>query len=158
MRIDLDQFDLKILSLVQNDNSLTTSQLAQKVNLSVSSVQRRLRRLREEKIIEREIAVVSPEAIGRTLMAVIEIALEHKHAPASVDTFKRFMLTSPEVMQCYHVTGTFDFLLIMALKDMEDYQRFLRKLVSDSRLHIKNVQTSIVVNRVKIGLNVPIEV
>ncbi len=158
MPINLDEFDLKILRLVQRDNSSTTTRLAQQIGLSVSSVQRRLRRLREKKVIEREIAVISPEAVGRPLRAIIEIALEHKHAPSSVETFKRFIISTPEVMDCYYVTGEADFILTVVLKDMEDYQRFLGNLVSETRLHIKNIHTSIVVHQVKVGPSVPIEV
>lgn len=156
MTAHLDEFDIKILNILQKDNRLTTEKLAQQVGLSPSSVQRRLRRLRKDKIIESEMAVLSPEAVGRNLTAVIEIALEHTHAQTAIENFKRFVLSRPEIMQCYYVTGGIDFVLITTFEDMQDYQLFLRRIASHEKLHLKSVQTNIVVERVKTSLAVPI--
>jgi Lrp/AsnC family transcriptional regulator, leucine-responsive regulatory protein len=156
MTARLDEFDIKILNIVQCDNRLTTEQLAQRTGLSSSSVQRRLRRLRRDKIIESEMAVLSPEAVGRTLTAVIEVALERKHAETAVENFKRFVLATPEIMQCYYVTGQMDFILIVTFEDMRNYKLFLRRIAAHEKLYLKSVQTNIVVERVKTGLAVPI--
>jgi len=72
----LDEFDLKLLDAIQRSNRLTAAQLAERVCLSPSAVQRRLHRLRERKVIEAEVAIVSPEALGQSLTAIVEVTLD----------------------------------------------------------------------------------
>jgi Lrp/AsnC family transcriptional regulator, leucine-responsive regulatory protein len=72
----LDEFDLKLLDAIQRNNRLTAAQLAERVCLSPSAVQRRLHRLRERKVIEAEVAIVSPEALGQSLTAIVEVSLD----------------------------------------------------------------------------------
>ena len=71
----IDQFDIKILNLVQENNKLRTEKIAEHVGLSPSAVQRRLRRLREEGIIEADISVIAPEEVGRKMIVIVEVTL-----------------------------------------------------------------------------------
>ena len=151
----MDEFDIKILSLVQRSNRLTAEQLAEGVGMSPSAVQRRLRRLREDKIIEGDVAIISPEAIGRTLTAIIEVSLHSDH-PQILSEFKRLMLATDEVMQCYYVTGEADFVLIVTAKDTQDYDSFTRRLFGENT-HVRRFKTTVVIQRVKTGLIVPLE-
>jgi Lrp/AsnC family leucine-responsive transcriptional regulator len=155
MSVKLDEFDIRILNLLQRDCRLTSEQVARRTGLSASSVQRRLRRLRARKVIESEVAVVSPEAVGRTLTAVVGVTLEREH-PHIVGEFKRLMVETPEVMQCYYVTGDADFILVITAKDMPGYDAFLTRLFSQSK-HIKRIQTNVVIQRIKTGLTVPLD-
>jgi len=155
MSIRLDEFDAKILSLVQRDCQLTSEQIARHTGLSPSSVQRRLRRLRANKIVESEVAVVAPEAVGRALTAVVGVTLEREQ-PHIVAEFKRLLIEMPEVMQCYYVTGDADFILIITAKDMQEYEAFLSRLFKQNK-HIKHIQTNVVIQRIKSGFTVPVE-
>ena len=151
----MDSFDKKILDIVQQNNQLSTERIAEQVNLSPSAVQRRLKRLRKDGIIEADVAIISPQASGRLLTIIVEVTLEQERLISSVlDEFKKLVLSTPEVMQCYHVTGNTDFILIIAAKDMQDYETLTRRLFIDNR-SVRRFQTSVVVSRVKSRSTVP---
>lgn len=152
----MDSFDVKILNIVQRDNRLPAEKIAERVGLSPSSVQRRLKRLRKNGIIEADVSVVSPEAAGRRLTAIVGVTLEHER-PLSpmLEEFKRLMSRAPEVMQCYHVTGDSDFVLIITAQDMQEYEALTRKLFVENE-SVRRFHTSVVVSRVKSGAIVPL--
>ena len=151
----MDEFDISILNLMQNDGRLTADQLSREVGLSPSACQRRLAKLRSSGIIEREICVVAPETVGRQLMMVVEVTLEREHPNIMAD-FKRSMSATPEVMQCYYVTGEVDFILILTAPDMQYYERFTQQFFFDNP-NIRRFHTMVVMDRVKHGLSVPID-
>lgn len=151
----MDNFDRKLLTLVQHDARLTADQLGERVGLSASACHRRLKRLRETGVIEAEIAVVSPEAVGRSLTMIVEVALEREH-PHIVDAFKRSMRATPEVMQCYYVTGDADFIIILTARDMKSYERFTQRFFFDNP-QVRRFRTFVVMDRTKIGLGVPMD-
>ena len=155
MNDGLDEFDLKLLDAVQRNNRLTAAQLAEKVCLSPSAVQRRLNRLRERKVIEAEVAIVSPEALGQTLTAIVQVTLDTDRQKV-VEEFQRAVQTAPEVMQAYYVTGNADYILVVTAKNMADYEAFARKFLSQ-RPHVKYFRTSIVMRRVKQGMTLPLK-
>ena len=155
MNNKLDKFDLKLLEQIQQNNHLTANQLAENVCLSASAVQRRLRRLRENKIIEREIGIVSADAVGRSLMAIVEVTLGTVK-PDIVQHFDKAVRAVPEVMQAYDVTGHADFILIVSAKTMQDYEEFIHEFLS-KKLKVKNFRTSIVMRRVKTGFALPLD-
>ena len=111
----LDSLDRKLLDAVQLDNAQTAEALAARVGLSPSACLRRLRRLREVKVIEADVALISPERVGRPLTMVVQVTLERER-PDLIDAFKRTMRAAPEVMQCYYVTGETDFVLIVTAR------------------------------------------
>ncbi|MEZ5427525.1 MAG: Lrp/AsnC family transcriptional regulator [Pyrinomonadaceae bacterium] len=153
----MDSFDIKILNIVQQNNRLPTEKIAERVGLSPSAVQRRLKRLRDEKTIEADAAVVSPEAVGKKLLAIVEVKLRKEIPVASgLEGFKRSMLEAPEVIQCFHVTGATDFILVVAAKDMPDYEDFTRRYFIENR-NVSGFQTSVVISRVKSGPVIPLE-
>ena len=152
---DLDEFDLKLLEAIQGNSRLTADELAARVCLSPSSVQRRLRRLRERKVIEAEVAIVSPDALGRSLTVIVEVTLDTDR-PKVVEEFQRAIQEAPEVMQGYYVTGNADYILVITVKNMTDYEAFACEFLS-RRPHVKHFRTSIVMRRVKYGLTLPIK-
>ena len=154
MKKRLDEFDLKLLEQIQQNNRFSADELAEKVCLSRSSVQRRLRRLRQAKIIEREVAIVSPEALGRNLTAIVEVTLD-TDGPKAVEEFQRAIQAMPEVMQGYYVTGNADFILIVTARSVEDYEEFASRSLSKAR-YVKHLRTSVVMRRVKWGVALPV--
>ena len=151
----LDEFDLRLLRLVQRNNRLTHEELGGAVGLSPSACQRRLAKLRQRGIIEADIAVIAPEAVGRQLTMIVDVTLERER-PDIMDEFKRSMLATPEVMQCYYVTGDADFILVLTARDMGHYEAFTKQFFF-ANPNIRRFQTRVVMDRVKTGLFVPID-
>ena len=151
----LDSFDIKLLNLVQTDTRRTAQELSEVVGVSPSACLRRLNRLRETGVIEAEIAVVSPAAVGHRLTMVVEVSLERER-PDIMSDFKKAMRMTPEVIQCYYVTGEVDFILIVAVKSMSDYETFTNDFLFNNK-NIKRFNTLVVMDRVKVSLAVPIE-
>jgi Lrp/AsnC family leucine-responsive transcriptional regulator len=151
----LDTFDAKLLNLVQTDNRRSAEALSEAVGLSPSACLRRLKRLREEGVIEADIAVVAPEAVGWQLTMVVEVTLERER-PELMDEFKRSMRATPEVMLCLYVTGETDFILIVTAKTMRDYEDFTRRFFFENA-NVRRFHTYVVMDRVKVGLCVPVE-
>ncbi|MDA9437025.1 Lrp/AsnC family transcriptional regulator [Bradyrhizobium sp. CCBAU 51627] len=152
--MQLDKIDFRLLDLVQRDNRLCSEQLGRKVGLSASGVQRRLKRLRSTGVIEADVSIISPKAIGRNVTAVVLISLERARAD-TVDRLKRQISKMPEVMSAFYVTGLADLVLLVTVNDMEDYERFARRLSEESS-DIKRIETMVVMDRFKAGFTLPI--
>ena len=145
----LDRFDLALLDIVQRDNRLTSDVLGERVGLSATAVQRRLKRLREDGVIEADVAIVAPKIVGQRIHMLVMVSLERERADI-IDRFKTSIRATPEVMNGYYVTGEADFLLIVTARDMEDYETFTRRFFYDNP-DIKNFKTMVVMDRVKVG-------
>jgi len=150
----IDTIDRKILHHVQRDNLLTSARLSELVGLSQTSVQRRLARLRATKAIEADIAVVSPEAVGRPLTMLIAVELARERSDI-IDRFKRAVRERAEVMSAYYVTGETDFMLIVSAKDMQDYEAFTRDFFYNNP-DIKGFKTTVVMDRIKASFTLPV--
>src|SRR5688572_2136569 len=107
----MDEHDKALLRLLQQNNRLTTEQLSASVNLSQSAVQRRITRMRDEKIIEADVSVISPSAAGIGITTIVDIVL-HEGNSKSIEAFKQAMILCEEVSQCYYVTGSYDFVIM----------------------------------------------
>lgn len=150
----LDRFDLHILDLVQWDNRLTSDALGERVGLSATAVQRRLKRMREDGVIEADVSIVAPKSVGRRVHMIVMVSLERERADI-IDRFKKNIRATPEVMNGYYVTGEADFLLVITAEDMEDYEVFTRRFFYDNP-DIKNFKTMVVMDRVKTGFGLPL--
>lgn len=151
----MDKFDAAILNAVQDDNRLTAEQLSGRVGLSPAACQKRLKKLRDNGTIARDISVLAPEAVARGLTMIVEVTLERERAEL-IDQFKKTMLAAPEVMQCYYVTGSADFILVLTAKDMKDYEDFTRRYFFQQS-NVSRFRTNVVMDRVKVGLAIPVE-
>ena len=151
---ELDEFDKRLLRLLQQNNRRTASELGEVVGLSSSAVQRRLTRLREEKVIEADVSVISPAVAGLGITCVVDIVLEEGHSRA-LEKFKSAMQQCSEVMQCYYVTGTYDFVIIVNARDMQEYEAFTKKWLMGNP-HLKHFYTHVVMDRVKVGYSLPV--
>ncbi len=148
----MDELDRKILAVVQRDNQLPAAAIARAVGLSASAVQRRLKRLRETKVIERDVACVSPEAVGRHFLAIVSLTIEGE-AVALRRQFARLVEELPEVMQCCYVTGEWDFFLLVSARDVVDYNALMERLVEQFP-PIKRFATNVIMERTKWGVGV----
>lgn len=155
MNFGLDKFDKRILEVVQTTTRLSSEQLGHKVGLSGSAALKRLRRLREQGVIEREVALLSTKAVGRPLQMLVTVNLsrEDKHI---VDNFKKAIRDEPNIQNGYYITGDADFLLVVSAASMEDYEEFSRSFFYD--LHgIRQFKTSVIVDQVKVFGPIPID-
>lgn len=153
---NIDSFDCKILTIIQESNRTTSDQIAEEIGLSPAAVQRRIKRMRQQNVIRADISVVSPRTVDRDVTLVVEVYLESERTDL-LDSFKKKMKANPAVQQCYYVTGSSDFILIVTAKDMEDYEQFTRQAFFDNP-NIRRFRTNVVMDPVKVGLSVPVTV
>jgi Lrp/AsnC family leucine-responsive transcriptional regulator len=99
----LDEYDKKLLKQLQQNNRISAEELGNIVNLSTSAVQRRLTRLRREKIIEADVSIISPSAVGCGITCVVDVTL-HLGSSKVIDSFKALMAACDEVMRCSATT------------------------------------------------------
>lgn len=148
----MDDKDLEILKLVQSDARLTAESIGLEIALSPPAVQKRLKKLRDTGIIEKEIAVLSPSKLDKNMTVIVQVALERESRP-HLDAFKRNMRRAPAVQQCYYATGEADFVLIVVVKDIEEYEAFTQEYFLDEA-NVSSFTSSIVMDRVKVSLDV----
>ncbi|CAN5623072.1 Lrp/AsnC family transcriptional regulator [soil metagenome] len=122
----LDEIDKKILSVLQAEGRLPIVDLADRVGLSATPCQRRVKRLEEEGVITRYAALISPAAMGYGLQALVEVTLDD-HAEKTVEAFEAAIRARPEVVACYAVTGDMDFLLHIFAPDLASFSDFALK-------------------------------
>jgi DNA-binding Lrp family transcriptional regulator len=125
----LDAVDLGILQLLQNDARLSHKELAYKLNKSVTPIHVRIRRLQKDGYIKRYATILDPKKIGRGLIAFTQVQLK-EHSQDTLLAFQREVVKLSEVMECYHMTGAFDFLLKIAISDMNEYNDVLMNKLS----------------------------
>ncbi len=154
MRIrELDQIDRAILDVLQTDARIVADVIADRVGLSAAAVQRRIKRLRELDVIEADVSVVDPESIGLVMTFLVSVQMEREHEHVLED-FHRRMRADPSVQQCYYVTGDTDFVLVVLARSMQDFDSFTRRALFHP--DIRRFTTNVVMNRVKVGLTVPL--
>lgn len=154
--MQLDSYDIKLLSLLQGDAKLSQRQLSEAVNLSPSAVNRRIAALEAEGVISSTVAVVDPAAVGRPITILVEVKVESERLDL-LDEVKRRFTVCPQVQQVYYVTGDFDFVLIVNVTDMTEYEQLTRELFFVSG-NIKSFKTYVAMQRIKVSLQIPLEV
>lgn len=151
---DLDEFDLKILAILQRDNAVPQREIGAAVNLSAPAVQRRIKRMEESGVIAANVAVVDPEKVGRPITIVVEVEVASEQIEL-LDAAKASFAAAPEVQQCYYVTGEADFVLVVTVASMADYEALTRRLFF-ANPNIRRFRTLVAMDRVKAGLAVPL--
>lgn len=120
----LDETDHAILRHLQKDATLKTRELAEMLNLSYTPVYERIRRLEKEGIIKKYVALVDREKLGKKLMVFCNIALK-EHSRSMGEKFVDAVMAMSEVLECFNISGDYDFLLKIVVNDMPEYQQFL---------------------------------
>lgn len=148
----MDEIDLQILKLMQSNARLTADALSAEVGLSPPAIQKRVKKLRDTGVIESEIAVLSPAKLGREMTVIVQVVLERENR-MYLDSFKRTMRNAPEVQQCYYTTGEADFILVVAVKDIKEYEEFTQQYFFDQS-NVSRFTSSVVMDRVKVSLDI----
>lgn len=149
----LDDYDHRLLAEIQRDATLPQSELGERVNLSAAAVNRRLKRYREEGLVLRQVALVEPEQLGHPLTIVVQVEVESERIDL-LDAMKRSFARCPQVQQCYYTAGEWDFVLILAVRHMEQYTELTRRLFFESN-NVRRFKTLVSMSNVKVGLEIP---
>lgn len=142
--VTLDAFDLAILDLLQQDNTMSQRDIAQAVHLSAPAVQRRIRRLRESGVIRNEVAVLDASRLGRPLTLTVEVHLHDEH-PLRTAGLRSRIMAEPAIQQCYGITAS----------TMAEYEALTERLFGGDD-NIRRFRTSVALTCLKVGLHVPL--
>lgn len=146
----LDRYDRAILDIVQRDNRTPQRLIAEAVNLSTAAVQRRIAAMEKSGVIVANVAVVDPDAVSATITAIVEVQLKDERA-ATADRAKALFRDTPEVQQCYYVTGGISFVLVIVAPNMPVYEGLTRRLFAENEL-VVGFRTLVALDRVKAGM------
>lgn len=143
---DIDQTDMAILRLLQKDAEMTNKEIAYQLHKSVATVHERIKRLKELGYIKRVVAILDRKKINKGLVAFSQVLL-NDHAARTLSNFEKEVVKFPEVMECFQMSGTFDFILRVATTDIDAYHIFYRKLAALP--NITTVQSFFVLSEAK---------
>ncbi|MDQ0561101.1 DNA-binding Lrp family transcriptional regulator [Rhizobium mesoamericanum] len=150
----IDVFDRKILEILQRDNTTPQRTIGEAIGLSAPAVQRRIKRMTEEGVIRANVAIIDPVAVGQTITIFVEVEVISETAE-QIEQAKREFATAAEIQQCYYVTGEADFVLVVVVPSMADYEALTRRLFFGNN-NVKRFRTFVAMDRIKVGLGVPI--
>ena len=145
--IALDTTDLRVLDQLQTDASLTNQALAERVHISPATCLRRVKRLVEAGVIERRVAILSPQRLGQGLTALVELTLDRQGAE-HLAAFEARAVAEPAVQQCYRVSPGPDFMLVLYVADMPAYHALVQRLFTQDA-NVRNVKAFFSVSRAK---------
>jgi Lrp/AsnC family leucine-responsive transcriptional regulator len=151
--ITLDDLDHRILHALQDQADRSNLEIARLIGLSPAATLRRIKRLKDQGVIERVVAVLNPQAVGAGLLAVVEVSLERQGEHA-LQAFAALACKQAEVQQCYQVSPGPDFVLIAQVPDMPAYHAFSQRLLTEDA-NVRHVKAYFSVKRhtFKAGLN-----
>jgi Lrp/AsnC family transcriptional regulator, leucine-responsive regulatory protein len=145
--IPLDELDRRILNALQTDASQTNNELAASVHASPPTCLRRVKRLVDAGVIQRQVVILAPEKLGPTLIAIVEITLDNQAAERMTE-FEALVADEPAVLQCYRVSPGPDFVLVMQVADMPAYHALAHRLFA-SHANVRNVRSFFSIHRSK---------
>lgn len=150
----MDVLNKKILKELQKNNRVSSEKLGQKVGLSATACQRRLKKIRASNVIAKEVAVLNDCELNNYVTIIVEIVMKRGTAHA-IDGFKQIVLDHPHVQQCFYITGKADFILVITSKNMLEYEKLTKTLLL-SNPDIQKFHSTVVMENVKRGLDIPI--
>lgn len=137
--ITIDEIDHRLLDLLQQDAGLSNQDLAARAHVSPATALRRVKRMTEAGLIERRVALLSPDKLGAGLTAIVEVTLDRQGAE-HLDVFERHVLPEPAVQQCWRVSPGPDFILVLHALDMPAYQALVQRLFTQ-HANVRNVKS-----------------
>lgn len=143
----LDTTDKNLLHFLQEDSTQTTKQLALKLGLSPTAVHERIKKLEREGIIEKYVAVLNRNKVQKGFVVFCHLKLV-QHTKENVTTFEREVAKLPEVLECYHVSGDYDYILKIYMTNMEEYREFVVTKLTTLH-HIGSTHSTFMIGEVK---------
>ncbi|MDG1374959.1 MAG: Lrp/AsnC family transcriptional regulator [Flavobacteriaceae bacterium] len=143
----LDSIDTQLLNFLQKDAKQTNKELASKLDMSVTAVYERIKKLEKSGVIANYVALLNKESIGRAFIAFCHIKLV-KHSQDLVNQFEKEVASIDEVLEVYHLSGDYDYLLKVHVKDMESFRKFMVNKLTNID-HIGSSNSMFVISEVK---------
>ncbi|MBI3286189.1 MAG: Lrp/AsnC family transcriptional regulator [Burkholderiales bacterium] len=150
----LDELDKRILQQLQQDAALTNHELAARVHASPPTCLRRVKRLTEQGVIARQVAILAPEKVGAGLTAIVEITLDHQATEYQL-AFEKLVAAEAAVQQCYRVSPGPDFVLVIQVADMTAYHALAHRLFA-AQANVRNVRSFFSILRSKFETQLPL--
>lgn len=150
----LDKVDFKILDILQHEGRISNAELARRIELSQPATHARLKRLEQSGVIQAYFALLNRELLGFEMLCFVHVILERHHTE-QVTAFHDTVIHMPEVLECYHVTGDYDYLLKVVLRHRRDLEDFLVEKLSGIN-GVGRVHTSVVLREVKETYALPV--
>lgn len=143
----LDPKDKKLLVLLQNDSKKTTKQLAAALDLSVTAIFERIKKLEKNEVIQKYVALVDKRKLHKSFVVLCHVKLAQHKKPYIVQ-FEEEIIKFPEVLECFHVSGDYDYILKICVADISEYREFMVSKLT-SLQHIASTQSSFMIKEVK---------
>ncbi len=150
----LDKINKKILNLLQENTSITNAELAETLKLPATTVFDRVKKLEQNGIIAKKVALVNPEKIGKETIAFVTLSL-NGHSAENVKKFWKAIENIPEILECYHVSGESDFILKVIVENVRAYEKFLLEKLTAIE-NIGKINTSFVMSTIKYQTKIPV--
>lgn len=152
--MNLDETDRGILRYLQEDARLTNAELARRVDLSPPGLQKRIRKLEEAGVIKQYTTLIDREEVGYDMLCFVQVSLA-RHVPEALNTFKQMLMAMPEVLESYHLTGEYDYLLKVVVRNRKHLEEFILETLTPLP-GMDRVRTSLVLSEIKTTTAVPI--
>lgn len=143
----LDPTDYKIIELLQQNCKQTTKEMADQLGLSTTAVYERIKKLEKQNIITDYVAIVNKDKINRSFMAIAHIKIK-SHSKDAILRFEKKVDQIPEVLECFHVSGEYDYILKIGVQDMEAYREFMLSKLTTME-EVQSTHSMFVIKEVK---------
>jgi len=143
----MDTTDRKLLMLLQQDSTKTTKELSLKLNLSVTAIYERIKKLEREGVINKYVAILNQKKVEKTFVVFCHLKLI-QHTKEYLTRFEQEVVKLEEVLECYHVSGDYDYILKIYVKDMEAYREFMVTKLTTLQ-HIGSTHSTFMISEVK---------
>ena len=150
----LDNKDRLLLEHLQDDARMTNTELARRVDLSAPGLQKRVRKLEDAGVIEQYVTLLNRQALGYDMLCFVQVTLQ-RHEPEAIRNFRKVVLTMPEVMECFHITGEYDYLLKVIIRNREHLETFLVDSLTPVP-GMDKIRTSLVLREIKKTSRIPL--
>ncbi len=148
---NIDKTDLKILSIIQENAKISHKEIAEELHLTRTPIFERIKKLERRGIIQKYVTILNRKKINRNLMVLCSVSIR-EHGIENVTAFQNAIMNFNEVMECYHIGGNYDFFLKVLVNNVDDYQDFALKKLSQIK-SIATVQSAFVIGEMKYKLS-----
>ena len=143
----LDNIDKKIINTLQIDSKITTKKIATDLNLSVTAIYERIKKLEKKGVIEKYIAIINKEKVNRDFVILVMVKLvQHHHN--YIEKFEKEILQFTEILECYNISGDYDYMLKVAVENMKSYRNFINHKLTTLD-HISSTQSNFIIAEVR---------
>ncbi|MBI2259425.1 MAG: Lrp/AsnC family transcriptional regulator [Flavobacteriia bacterium] len=154
--MEIDSKDLLILKSLQEDSEISNKEVAHSAGLSISTIFERIKKMKRAGIIKKQVYLLNKKKLGFNLVVIISVSLKN-HTKEYIHEFMEEMKKHPEIVECHHISGGFDFSLKVVAKNIEKYQEFMLNKISQIR-SIGHIESYFVMQEVKFTTSLPLEV